>query len=105
MKPPSFKPRERLAIGARLSLALEGNTMNRLNRIAAALALGLASAAPVVMAQTTGGPVLEYPAVADIVAPVTTQFGIYFKAAIQFSLLAVAGFVAWRYMKKTANKV
>lgn len=80
--------------------------MQNFTRTATALVLtGLAFIAPMALAQTTSGPVLEYPAVADIVAPVTTQFGLYFKAAIQFSLLAVAGFVAWRYMKKTANKV
>lgn len=78
--------------------------MNRSNLAtigAFALSLLLTMAAPTAMAQAT----LTYPAVADIVAPVTTQFGLYFTEAIKFSLLAVAGFVAWRYMKKTANKV
>lgn len=71
-----------------------------------ALALtSLAIFAPFAMAQTSGEPALVYPTVASIIDPVTTQFGTYFTAAIKFSLLAVAGFVAWRYMKKTANKV
>lgn len=51
------------------------------------------------------GATLTYPAAADLVSNVSTQFTGYFNAAIAFSMTAVAGFAAWRYMKKAGNKV